>query len=467
MSRRQLLCGFFLWAFMLVPCDGQVYSQVIVQNPTQQNQSVGPSECPPRLESLSVLTASMRPAEMPVLDQPSSGEIIQTPGLTLVQLEQIALERNPALCQAAMRIQAARGEYLQVGLYPNPMAGYMSDDVGAMGTAGKQGFFLSQEIVTAGKLRLNRNTAAFEIQQAESAWHAQRLRVLNDVRAAFYDVLYARQTVAIDEQLVGIGEENVKTTEKMYTAKEVSLVDVLQARVEADVARLSLVTARNKNDAVWRQLTSVIAMPEMAPAELAGRLEDGLPQLDWHAMLQRILCESPQLAEAHAKLSRTRSDVARQYAGRIPNVDIRAGVKYDNVVGENMAQVEMGLPLPIFNRNQGNITKAEAEFVAAQNEVRRVELDLRQRLAAIFEQYENARQQSQKYAEEILPNSAKSLELVRSGYRLGEFNYQALLISQRTYFQANLMYLENLRQLRLSAVAIEGLLLSGGLQSAM
>ena len=78
----------------------------------------------------------------------------QTTFLTLAQLEQIALERNPTLSQAAMRIESARGQCQQVGLYPNPVAGYVSEEMGSGGTAGKQGAFVSQEIVTGGKLNL-------------------------------------------------------------------------------------------------------------------------------------------------------------------------------------------------------------------------------------------------------------------------------------------------------------------------
>jgi outer membrane protein, heavy metal efflux system len=387
--------------------------------------------------------------------------------LTLDQLEQIALEKNPTICQAAMRIDAARGQWKQVGLYPNPVAGYVSEEMGTNGTAGKQGAFVSQEIVTWGKLNLSRSVAAQEIQQAEWAWQSQKRRVINDVRTTYYEALYAQQTIEINEQLVRIGEEGMKTAERLYAAKEVSLVDVLQARVEADTARLQLQNARNRHQSTWGQLTAVVGMPEMTPAALAGRLEENLPQLDCNIVCNQVLTESPQLAEARAGVERARSQVARQYAERVPNVDIRAAVEHDNEIQQNIAGVEIGLPLPFFNRNQGNISKAQSQLIAAQNEVSRVELELRHRLAPIFEQYQNALQQVQKYSTDILPNSAKTLDLIRSGYQQGEFNYQALLISQRTYFQANLSYLESLRQLRLSAVALEGLLLSGGLQSAM
>jgi outer membrane protein, heavy metal efflux system len=398
------------------------------------------------------------------LQEPLLSDDVACPGLCLAQLEQIALRCNPTLCQAAMRVRAAKGEFEQVGLYPNPTAGYSSEEMGTNGTAGKQGAFVSQEFVTGGKLKLNRAVASQQIKQAEAAWQLQTRRVLNDVHSAYYEVLFAQQTMEINEQLVRVGEENLKAAEHLLAAKEVSLVDVLQASVEADAARVRLQNAHNRHQSAWRQLTAVIGAPEMQPVVLAGRLQNAPPQLGADSALQQVLAASPQLAEARAGLDRARWQVDREYAERIPNVNLRAAVHYNNEIGENIAAVEVGVPLPIFNRNQGNIAKAQAQLVAAENEVGRVELELRRKFASVFEQYSNAQQQAQTYGERIVPNSQKTLDLTKSGYQQGEFNYQALLIAQRTYFQANLSYLESLLQLRLSAVAIEGLLVSDGLQ---
>jgi cobalt-zinc-cadmium efflux system outer membrane protein len=91
-------------------------------------------------------------------------------------------------------------------------------------------------------------------------------------------------------------------------------------------------------------------------------------------------------------------------------------------------------------------------------------LDLQQRLAVAFEQYQNARCQVEKYAAQILPNAQASLDLVTAGYRQGEFNYVTLLTAQRTFFQVNLAYIEAIRDLRAATVAIEGNLLSDSLQ---
>lgn len=87
-------------------------------------------------------------------------------GLTLGELEEMALQYNPTLEQAAARAEAARGHWLQVGLYPNPVAGYLGAEIGNEGRAGQQGCFLSQEIVTAKKLQLSRNVASQEVRQA-------------------------------------------------------------------------------------------------------------------------------------------------------------------------------------------------------------------------------------------------------------------------------------------------------------
>ena len=196
--------------------------------------------------------------------------------MTLAELEEMAQRCNPTLAQAAARVEAARGRCVQVGLYPNPVAGYIGAEIGNEGRAGQQGGFVSQEIVTAGKLRLNRSVAAQEIQQAEWAWQAQRQRVLTDVRRSFYDVLVAQRTVELTEQLVRIGEEGVKSIEALMKAKEVARGDVLQARIEADSAKVLLERARNRYVAAWRNLAAVVGAADMEPRPLAGDVQDGL-----------------------------------------------------------------------------------------------------------------------------------------------------------------------------------------------
>jgi cobalt-zinc-cadmium efflux system outer membrane protein len=385
--------------------------------------------------------------------------------LSLDDLERIALESNPTLVQAAMAVRAAQGDYFQAGLYPNPAIGYIADEVGNDGAAGLQGGGLSQEIVTRGKLRLGRAVAGHEVQQARYGWEMQRWRVLNDVRAGYYEVLLAQKMVEVDQQLVRIGEEAVKVTEQLRAAQEVSRADVLQARIEAEIARLGLNDAQNRHQAAWRQLASVLGRPELAPAPLAGDVIKDLPVLGWEESLTRLLTQSPELGQARAGVERARYELALQCAERVPNFEIATAVKYDDGSRYTVADVGLTLPLPLFNRNQGNIVKAQANLVAAEHEVRRIELELHDRFAAAFEQYANARRQVETYTGRILPNAQASLDLMRAGYREGEFGYLSLLTAQRTFFSVSLEYLASLRQFWAQTVEIEGMLLRGGLQA--
>src|SRR3972149_1195873 len=168
---------------------------------------------------------------------------------TLAELESIALANNPTLVQGAAHINAARGKFIQGGLYPNPEVGYGSDEIGNQGHAGQQGAFIGQKIITAGKLRQNQATASHEISQAQWAYQTQRQRVLNDVRAGYYELLVARRSVELHQQLLRIGQEGLKVAETLLEAKEVSRVDTLQAKIEAESIIIELQNAQNRSRA--------------------------------------------------------------------------------------------------------------------------------------------------------------------------------------------------------------------------
>ena len=87
--------------------------------------------------------------------------------MTLADLETMALSQNPSLARACAMVQAAKGEWLQVGLMPNPIGGYSTMEIGEENTAGQQGGMIGQEIVMGRKLKLNRAVAAQQIRRAE------------------------------------------------------------------------------------------------------------------------------------------------------------------------------------------------------------------------------------------------------------------------------------------------------------
>lgn len=396
-------------------------------------------------------------------------EIVKLPpttaaALTYDDLIRIAVECNPTLVQARMAVRAAEGGYVQAGLYPNPVAGYIADEMGADRAQGLQGGFIGQEVVTNGKLRLGRAVAGHEIQQTRHAWETQRQRVMNDVRVGYFATLLAERKVQCARQMVDIEQQVIEITDKLRAAREVSEVDVLQARIEAESTGLKLKEAEYHYHAIWRRLAAVLGRPEMPPASLVGDIEHNLPLLTWEEILPRVLAESPEIAQARAGVERAQCNLALQRAERVPNFEVGAAVKRDTSSKFTVVDFEIGAPLMVFNRNQGNIRKAEAELIAARKEVRRIELELCDRLAGVYELYSKARNRVETYAGKILPQAEKSLALTRLGYREGEFGYLTLLVAERTYRDVSLDYYDSLEEMWSQTVELEGLLLRGGLQ---
>lgn len=412
------------------------------------------------------LVANLQPAPQPESLPPGRSTSTSTPatGLTLLDLEAIALGNNPTLSRAAARVRAAQGQWVQVGLPPNPSIGYLGTEIGQEGTAGQQGGFIGQQVVTGGKLRLNRAVASQEIRQAQRQMEVQRLRVLNDVRVLYFEVLIARRTITLAEELLSIGEKGRSTTQQLLDVQEASRVDLLQSRIERNSARILLQNANNRYSAAWRSLAAAMGVPDMPPTSVAGEVEQGIVDLTWEEALARIQAASPELAAARASVDRARAAIRRAQAERIPNVDAQGSAQYDNVSQYTFGGAQIGVSVPLFDRNQGGIRRAQAELTAAISDARRVELSLHTRLAAAFERYANTRQQVDQYRTEMLPDARSALDLANLGYREGQFGFLDLLNAQRTYFQTNLAYIESLRQLRISTVQIEGLLLTDSLQ---
>lgn len=119
----------------------------------------------------SVTETPPEPIPLPPVD--SAGGVDR---LTLAEAQSLATSYHPALREAMGRVRAAQGNWLQVGLRPNPALGYLGEEMGDDGTAGKQGGFVSQEFVTAGKLGLNRAVAIREVSAAEQRAEIARFK---------------------------------------------------------------------------------------------------------------------------------------------------------------------------------------------------------------------------------------------------------------------------------------------------
>jgi outer membrane protein, heavy metal efflux system len=222
--------------------------------------------------------------------------------LTLTDLEQMALQGNPTLAQAAAAVDASRGKALQAGLYPNPTIGYRGENINIDKTAGEfQGGFVQQTIVTVGKLRLSRAKYKQEAYEAELRTLEQQYRVLNGVRMRFYELLALHRTIDLNRSILDNANESLRTYKEMFNSGQANRADVLLTEIAVNDARIALRTLENRYPALWKHMAALVGTPDSQPAPLQGRLERLGPPLDWDASLDRLLQESPELQAARPR----------------------------------------------------------------------------------------------------------------------------------------------------------------------
>jgi len=266
--------------------------------------------------------------------------------------------------------------------------------------------------------------------------------------------------------LLRIADEGVRVARRFYDAEEVSQADVLQASLQQRQTQITLRNARFQAAAAWRELGNVIGRPGLPMAPLAGTLEEDFPQIDYGAACQELLGRSPALQAARARMASVQAQVRRERVEPIPNLRLTGGTGVDALPANQSFQMyfaQIGGVVPVWNRNQGNVAAATGYLRAAQAEVARLELSLRDGLAAAFQRYQTARNQVEIYRDSIIPTAEKNLTLTQKGYDEGEFDFLRILIARRDLFQARIDYVTSFTDMRASAIEIHGLLLTGGL----
>lgn len=241
--------------------------------------------------------------------------------------------------------------------------------------------------------------------------------------------------------------------------------------MQAQRADIGLVKAQSHQQRVWRTLAAAVGEPSLPITKLEGDLTANTPRFDGETLLARVLRESPEVRQAQLNVERAKAAVERVRAERIPNLFVRTRLGYNSesfAPGKDVGfetGIEIGIPLPLFDRQQGNVATAQADLDHAQAEVRRLELALRSELATVIRGYEDARMEVERYEREILPRAQRSHELYRKGFQQMAAAYPQVLIAQRTLFQSRAEYTQALVELWRTAALLEGMLLSGGLDA--
>ena len=421
------------------------------QQPQPGQRFVPPPDVPAPPEELSLLEAQR--------------EAVPGPPLALESLEDLACQRNPTLLQAQAQIDGELGKAIQAGLWPNPTLMYVAEQVGVEGTAGEfHGMVVQQRIVTADKLGLSREKFLMRTSAAE--WHAmaQNYRVLNDVRMHYFRARGRQEIRDTQLELLKNAEDLLLTTRERYNVGQAILADVHQANAALQRQRLKVLMAENDYRQTFEELQALVGI-ELPSGRLETPLQGDLTALEWESVLDRLLTESPQIQEAQAKLAADRITIRREVVEPVPDIVIEAGSGYNFESRDTVAMARAAIEIPLFDRNQGTIRQAEADYARQQGEVRRIELMLRRDLANQYRTYLTALQHVRDYQEVVLPESRRAYELLLESYAAHRAPWIDVLNAEETYFQLRVQYIQNLMAWREAEVLILGYLLHGGLQA--
>ena len=415
----------------------------------------------------------VRLAAQPAAAPPTTND---TRGMRLEDLEQMALANNPTMAQVQANVRVAAGLARQASLYPNPTVGYYGDEIrGGYNRGGKQGGFISQTIVLGGKLHAARRVAELQANEVETSGEVQRLRIVTNVRVLFYQVLAAQRLVEVRQNLAKLARDATQTSYQLGNVGQADRPDVLQAEVEEQQAKVNLRIAQQDLQASWRILGAVVGKPGLATPRLEGDL-DAIPDLNYQEWIATTLRESPEVKLAQQASERAEASLAQARKVPIPDLQITGILVQNNTplleVNPSRATgvqggAQIGVQLPIFNRNQGNVQAAQGEIESAKQELERVKLQIGRDLAMTFRDYDSARATVQQYKTEMLPRAEQAYKLYQANYQNMAAAYPQVLISQRTLFQLEADYIRALENAWQSSLQIRGFGLMDGLSTPM
>lgn len=378
----------------------------------------------------------------------------------LPELTQLTVDSHPRLAEVGWAVEAARGQAIQAGLYPNPNFDVSGDELSdRTGPGGIWNVIASQEIVTANKLGLSQAAQLKKVDQASLNVIAERYRLLTDVRQAYFEALTLQRRAEILKELVGLAGQSVSNSKALLEAGEVAELDVVQLEVDLERYRADLEATQRALPGAYRKLAARVGHQDMPISELIGSLDTPLPDYNLDQVRLYVLGIHPKIRAAQIGVEQAQFALQRAKVEPIPNVTVGGGYTHQSQNRSDDWDIGLSLPVPIWNRNQGGIFAAQAQVNEAVNQVGRVENELIDGLGEAFSAYSAARERSERYKTLILPKAQRTYEMSRKAYQGGQFAYLRVLQAQRAVAETNLELVRSLGEMWNAASRIAGLML--------
>jgi cobalt-zinc-cadmium efflux system outer membrane protein len=369
--------------------------------------------------------------------------------ITVDQAVSEALDHNLSLLAERYNVTVADAAVITAGLRPNPVVtvNAMLPDTNLVdaGVAVREGVVRTDYVIERGGKRERR------IEQATLARSVAELQLLDttrklvlDVETACADVLLAKLNLALAREnldafnnVVAVNVERVRTGDLAQVELARSRLAALQFQndVEQQTAKLSVARTH---------LESLLGRRPTAMIDLIGDLRRDAVVLDREVLRTRALESRPDLRAAKSDQARSVADLRLQLANG--KIDYTVSGEYHRQQGGGLVGNDYGIffstPLPIFNRNQGEIARAQTQQQQLEAKTRALEADITTDLDSAFTEYTSARSIVERIENNMLAQARDVRTTMEYSYRRGEASLVEFLDAVRAFNDTTRSYNE-------------------------
>lgn len=376
-------------------------------------------------------------------------------GLTLREAIRRALRFSPAVEAASIEIDARRAESLQAGLRPNPL---LDGDVQNVGQNVQESTLELSQVILLGGKRLKRVRAA-ELDVGVAAWdyEAALLRVASNTAEVFVDILASQDRIKILAELLDVAGKLSKAVGERVKAGSVSPVELKRTEIEVTRAEGQLNEEKAVLAVAKRRLANIWGAPNADFVSARGELAttNHIPSPE---QLSIYLASNPDIARWAAEMTRREAILTLARAQRIPDLTIGAGARNLRDADETGAVVSLSIPLPLFDRNQGNITAAQTRVFKGRRESLAARIDLTGVFLETYSRLVAASERLKALEKKVLPAAQEVYDATVGGYTAGKFDFLIVLDAQRTLFSTRLEIVNARAEFQKAKVQIEALI---------
>ncbi|MBN8956860.1 MAG: TolC family protein [Rhizobiales bacterium] len=378
-------------------------------------------------------------------------EVAHAQTLTLNDALLRALKYDLTLPAARSRVRGAEAGVRQANKRLNPSVGADIENFGGSGQYGgfrsaQSTLYLQQTIELGGKREARTDVARSELGTVKARSTTRVLDMLREVEIAWIDAAAATAQLRLAEARLGIAQRLKDEIARRAQAGRDPLY--VQARADAQVsleqiavdqARANVRIARTNVANYWR------GRPDF-DIDLTTFESTEIPAAGRFFNVDVAVAEAERdVAGARVVLERTKA---------IPDPSVRLGVRRFNDTNDTAIVGGISIPLPLFDRNEGNIERAEAERKAAELDLASVRRALRRELTRLQGRLLANATEARRIQSEAIPQAERSLQLIREGLERGAFNYVEFVDAQRTLNDARNRRIEALRAFNIDKAAV-------------